>query len=100
MHALPVWTRVDPAKDVLGLTASLRQSDSSVCLMEAIQQIYICRSDIKNFLPNRPWKFSGGDARNEGYLTMSMSNDDNKGHKLTWEFMVEALSAIRPWQSV
>ncbi|KAL8671280.1 MAG: hypothetical protein Q9168_004220 [Polycauliona sp. 1 TL-2023] len=73
-------------------SASLRQSDSLVCLVEAVQQIYSNQSAIKTHLPDGPWTFSGSDGRNAGCLTMS--NDDNKDHMLTWGIVAEALSAV------
>lgn len=73
-------------------SASLRQSDSLVCLVEAIQQIYSNGSAIKTHLPNRPWTFSGSDPRNARCLTMS--NYDSKDYLLTWGIVAEALSAV------
>ncbi|KAL9627677.1 MAG: hypothetical protein Q9204_006407 [Flavoplaca sp. TL-2023a] len=73
-------------------SASLRQSDSLVCLVEAVQQIYSRGSGIKTHLANRPWTFSGSDPRNAECLTMS--NDDSKDRLLTWGIVAEALSAV------
>ena len=73
-------------------SASLRQSDSLVCLVQAIQQIYSYGSAIKEHLPTRPWKFSGSDSRNKDCLTVS--NHDKEDHLLTWGILAEALSAV------
>ncbi|CAL8574364.1 hypothetical protein XPA_000327 [Xanthoria parietina] len=73
-------------------SASLRQSDSLVCLVEGMQQIYSRGSQIKAHLPNQGWTFSGSDGRNAKCLTMS--NVDSKDHLLTWGIIAEALSAV------
>ncbi|KAL8780968.1 MAG: hypothetical protein Q9213_006219 [Squamulea squamosa] len=73
-------------------SAQIRQSDSLVCLVEAIQQIYSNSSAIKTPLRNQPWVFSGSDPRNARCLTMQ--NQDNDDHILTWGIVAEALSAV------
>lgn len=73
-------------------SSNLRQSDSLVCLLEAVQQIYSNRSGISTPLPNRPWTFSGSDARNAGCLTIQ--NQDEHDHILTWGIIAEALSGV------
>ncbi|KAL8679793.1 MAG: hypothetical protein Q9186_003958 [Xanthomendoza sp. 1 TL-2023] len=73
-------------------SANLRQSDSLVCLVEAVQQIYSNGSGIRTHLISPSWTFSGSDPRNAGCLTIH--NQDNKDHILTWGILVEALSAV------
>ncbi|KAL8705413.1 MAG: hypothetical protein Q9201_001485 [Fulgogasparrea decipioides] len=72
----------------------LKQSDSMVCIVEALQEIYSSQRKygISTHLA-QTWTYSGSQQpKNQNCLTMQ--NYDDKDHILTWGIVVEALRAV------
>ncbi|KAL8731242.1 MAG: hypothetical protein Q9181_004356 [Wetmoreana brouardii] len=72
----------------------LKQSDSMVCIIEALQEIYSGQRNygISTHL-SKTWTYSGSQQpKNLNCLTMQ--NYDDKDHILTWGIVVEALRAV------
>ncbi|KAL8756249.1 MAG: hypothetical protein Q9184_004565 [Pyrenodesmia sp. 2 TL-2023] len=73
----------------------LQQTDSLICLIEALQEIYSSQKTygISTHLPNQPWNYSGSQQpKNTNCLVMH--NQDNEDHLLTWGILVESLRAV------
>lgn len=73
---------------------TLTQNDSMVCIIEALQEIYSSQNVHGISTPlTKPWSYSGSQQpKNENCLTMQ--NQDDKDHILTWGIIVESLRAV------